>query len=190
MKPIIPALCLAFSLLVSTTVCATPSSSIDPAAFGVDLGATTAGAFMGAAALDISVDIPLARGWSLDLEPSGYWAAGSQSSVVQLDAVTLARFYLTSLFINGADRQSQWGFFIAGGAVAAWENIQGGSALDVLSIGPTFRLGYRLVFGDHGIFLEPALGWMALIGGRFEAGGVTPITNSGVTAGLTLGYRF
>jgi hypothetical protein len=66
---------------------------------------------------------------------------------------------------------------------------QGGSTLNVLSIGPAVEVGYRLVFGDRGIFVEPSLGWMALLGGKFDASGINSAMNSGMTFALILGYR-
>jgi hypothetical protein len=76
------------------------------------------------------------------------------------------------------------------GAAAAWKHAQGGSVLNILSIGPVLRAGYRLVFGDRGIYVEPTLGFLVFAGGQFGPGGAAAALNTGVTAGLTLGYRF
>jgi hypothetical protein len=40
-----------------------------------------------------------------------------------------------------------------------------------------------------GIFVEPSLGWMALLGGKFDASGINSAMNSGMTFALILGYR-
>jgi hypothetical protein len=190
MKPRTLIASLVFILCIPALVAAAPSATKAPMAVGADLGTTSAGALMGAAAAGFSVDLPLAPAWSLDLESSGYWASGTDNSVVQINVAALARFYFMSLFIKDSARQVQWGPFLAGGAVVAWERAQADSILNVLSIGPVLRAGYRLVFGDRGIFVEPSLGWMALFGGEFAPSGLASAVNAGMTGGLTLGYRF
>ncbi len=171
---------LAMVLVAGLSAGAAPVSS-ERTAVGADIGATAAGAFVGALAVSLSVELPLSRGWAINLEPSFYAATGTDTSILQINAEALARFYLTSLFVVDAARPVQWGPFVAAGAVAAWEYAQGDSAMSVLALGPAVRAGYRVVFGDTGFFFEPSLGFMALVSSR---------TNTGVTLGMTAGWRF
>ena len=95
-----------------------------------------------------------------------------------------------SLVVTEEDRQVQWGPFLAGGAAVAWGHAQGNSTLNAFSIGPDLRAGYRLVFGDRGIYLEPTLGWMVLFGAQLGPSGSNFVATNGIRAGLTAGYRF
>jgi hypothetical protein len=177
------------SLLMPAFVTAAPLASREPVAIGAEVGTIAAGALMGAAAGGISVDLPLTPAWSLGLEPSGYWATGVGSSVLQLNLEGTLRFHLMSLFVDDHARPTHWGPFLAAGADASWERARVSSSLAILSLGPVLKAGYRLVFGEHGIFLEPSIGWMALFGVELGSGGGSSISNAGATAGLILGYR-
>ena len=148
---------------------------------GADIGTTAAGAFMGAVAVSLSVELPLSRAWAIDLEPSFYAASGTDMSILQVNVEALARFYLVSLIASDAARPVEWGPYVAAGAVAAWGDAQGDSNISVLAVGPAVRAGYRVVFGDAGFFFEPSVGFMAL----FSSG-----ANTGMTLGLIAGWRF
>ncbi len=198
------ALCFAIVVLAGQVAGAAPAAPVAQAApvapaapissgrtsLGIDLGATAAGAFVGAVAVTASLEVPLSRAWALDIEPSFYAGSGSGEAILQVNAEALARFYVMSLFVGDANRTMQWGPFVAAGAVAAWENAQGDAGVAALAVGPAVRVGYRLVFGDAGFFLEPSLGFMALLGGRFEPGGSSAGINSGFTFGMIAGWRF
>ena len=190
MKSRITLASLVLALLVPALAGAAPSTATDPMAIGADIGTTATGIAMGAVAVDLSVDMPLARSWAFDLEPSAYVASGPGAFVLQLTVEALARFYFMSLVVTEAERQAQWGPFLAGGAVVAWARAQGNSTLSAFSIGPELRAGYRLVFGDGGIYVEPTFGWMVLFGAQLGSGGLTTAITDGIRAGLTLGYRF
>ena len=182
-------------LLLTAAFCLLPCAAAFPAspeaqAIGVDIGTTAASAVMGAAAASLSIDLPLSRSWSVDLEPSGYWSQGTDAAVLQFSLAGLVRFYLLSLFEPDTDRPVQWGPFLAAGAIAAWEHVQAVTTIDDLAIGAEFRAGYRLVFGDKGIFVEPSLGWTAFLGSRFAANAYSSSLSSGMTAAVILGYRF
>ncbi len=168
-------------------VSAVPSDTAT--AIGVDVGATAAGAFVGALSAGASVELPLSRGWGVDLEPSFYAASGTGVTILQVNAAALGRFYFMSLLVPPS-RPVSWGPFAAAGLVGSYAHVQGDSTLDVLSVGTTIRAGYRLVFGDRGVFFEPSVGFMALLGGRLGSAGTTLGTNAGVTLGLVAGWRF
>lgn len=183
------AVCLAVILIAGVAAGAAPVP-LERTALGADIGTTTAGAFMGAVAGAFSLELPLSRAWAIDIEPSFYGASGTGTSILQINVEALARFYLTSLFVDDPTRPAQWGPFAAAGGVAAWGYAQGDSTITVLALGPAIRAGYRFVFGDAGIFVEPSVGFMALFGGQFAPAGVTSSANSGVTLGLIVGWRF
>jgi hypothetical protein len=190
MKRNVTATMLILAFFMPSLASAAPLASDKPIALGADIGTIAAGALMGAVTGSLSADLPLSRAWSLNLAPSGYWASINGTSMLQLNMEGTVRFCLMSLFVKDASRQVNWGLFAACGAATAWERIETASALNVLSAGPVLRAGYRLVLGDHGIFLEPSLGWMALYGVQFSSGGVFPTLNTGATLGMILGYRF
>ncbi len=175
-----------FILLAST---AAGASTPAPVAIGVDIGTTAAGAFMGAVSLGFSLELPLSRAWALDLEPSFYAASGTDMTIVQINAAALARFYLVSLFVNEA-APAQWGPFLSAGATAAWGLLDEAQAIATVSLGPTVRAGYRLVFGDVGLFLETSVGYMALFGVQVTPAGASFSANGGLTLGLVAGWRF
>jgi hypothetical protein len=111
--------------------------------------------------------------------------------LIRGDVGSARRGYNQLLFNQEAGRQTLWGPFAGLGAAAAWEGWNGGASVSVLSGGPAAEAGYRLVFGDHGLFLEPYLGWMAFFGARKASG--APLAFSfanGMFGGLSLGYRF
>ena len=159
------------------------------ASVGIDLAPTTSGALMGAAALGVSLSLPVSRAVSLDLEPSAYGSWGTGVSVVQVNLAALGRLYLAGLSAHAAERATQRGLFLAAGAVAAWERLQGTSTLSVVAGGPTVRAGYRIGFGSHRVYLEPSFGFTALFGGIVGAGGPGATGSTGISAGLVLGYR-
>jgi len=176
-------------------ICAGVSAGAAPVppertAVGADIGSTAAGAFMGAVAASFTLELPLSRAWAIDIEPSFYWASGTGTSILQINAEALARFYLVSLFVDDQTRTVQWGPFVAAGAIAAWGYAQGDSTITVLALGPAIRAGYRFIFGDAGIFVEPSVGFMALFGGQFAPAGASSSMNTGLTLGLIVGWRF
>lgn len=173
-------LVLALVLLPGMSGVAAPLSP-ERTAIGADIGTAAAGAFVGAVAATLSMELPMSRGWAIDLEPSFYTASGTGASILQISAEALMRFYFTSLFVGDAARPVSWGPFLAAGAVATWGYAQGDSTISVLALGPAIQAGYRVVFGDAGFFFEPSLGYMALFSSS---------TNVGVTLGLTTGWRF
>jgi len=174
----------------ASAAAAAPPAPRDPIAVGVDVGTTAAGAVMGAVAAGASVDLPLAHSLSVTIEPSVYWAAGTGQSIFQLTAVGGVRFYLMSLFIPESRRRAQWGPFAFAGIALAWARQTGSTTFDTICFGPNVAVGYRLVFGDRGFFLEPTVGWMALYGAQLDESGATSSANSGVCVGFMLGYRF
>ena len=78
---------------------------------------------------------------------------------------------------------------MAAGADVAWTRQLSDSTLDAVSFGPDVEGGYRLVFGDRGSSIQPTFGWIALYGARLNVEGPSPVTSSGYSAGLTVGYR-
>lgn len=160
-----------------------------PVALGADIGTTAAGAFMGAVSIGLSLELPLSRAWALDLEPSFYAVAGTDISIVQINAEALARFYFVSLFVDDS-APVQWGPYLAAGAAAAWSLVQEAAATTTVSLGPVVRAGYRLVFGGAGLYLEPSVGYMALLGAQLSPAGASLSANGGLTLGLIVGWRF
>ena len=141
----------------------------EPLAVGIDVGTTASSAVMGAVAGSVCFELPLAHPLSLTFEPSAYWSSGTGVSILQLTLVAMMRFYPVALFVS--EGQAHWGPFVAAGAAVAWAHEQSDASLDVVSFGPDVEAGYRLVFGDRGIFVEPSFGWTALYGGRFDSSG-------------------
>jgi len=111
-------------------------------------------------------------------------------TLFQLTVIAEVRFYIVSLLVTDPSRQAHWGPFVSGGAAVAWARMLGGSTIDAVSFGPDLAAGYRLVFGDHGIFLEPSMGWMALYGATFTTSGMSSAVNTGITLAMILGWRF
>ncbi|HVP17434.1 MAG TPA: hypothetical protein VMU36_00455 [Spirochaetia bacterium] len=169
---------------------AAPADSVDPVAAGLDVGTTASSAFVGAAAASFSLDLPLGHSVSLQLQPSAYYASGTSVTIFQLTVITSLRFYVVSLFVTDPRRQAQWGPFVSGGAAVAWARMLNGSTIDAVSFGPDLAAGYRLVFGNHGIFIEPSVGWMALYGATFNSSKISSAVNTGVVLGMILGWRF
>ncbi len=180
---------LALFVVAAAQARADSSDIGEPVALGLDVGTSAINAVMGTAAVSLSLDLPLGHPLSLTLQTAASWAPGTGSSVFQLALIAQARFYFISLFVpeNG---QANWGPFMAAGADVAWTRQLSDSTLDAVSFGPDVEGGYRLVFGDRGIFIEPTFGWIALYGARFDVEGPSPVTSSGYSAGLTVGYRF
>jgi hypothetical protein len=168
---------------------AAKSEAREPVALGLDAGTTAASAIFGAAAAGLLLDVPLAHPLSLTFQPSAYWSSGTDVSIIQLTMAVMMRFYLISLFVP-EERQAHWGPFMAAGVGVAWAREHSGALLDVIAFGPDVQAGYRLVFGDRGFFLEPTVAWMSLYGARLDASGATATTNSGISLGFTLGWRF
>ncbi len=179
---------LALFLVSTARTIAAPVEAREPVALGLDVGTTASSALMGAVAGSVCLDLPVAHQMSLTFSPSVYWASGTDVSVLQLTMIAMMRFYPVALFVNEA--QAHWGPFVAAGAAVAWAQEQSGATLNVVSFGPDVEVGYRLVFGDRGIFVEPTFGWMALYGGLLDSSGASATMNSGFSAGFTLGYRF
>ena len=176
--------------LLSCVLAAAAPASTERIAIGADIGAPLAGAFVGASSGTFSLELPLSRSWAADLDPSFYMASVTGTSILQLNLEALARFYIMSLFVADAARTAQWGPFISAGAVAAWECIRTESSVSVPAFGPMIQVGYRFVFGDEGIFFEPLLGLMALLGWQWGPVGITSCVNAGPTLGVVAGWRF
>jgi len=181
----------ALAVVVATRVQAGGAGSDLDEPFALGLGAATAvsGAVAGAAVGALSFDVPVGHPLSIMIEPSVSWVSSAGGGVLQLTMAAVMRFYLISPFVP-EDRQAHWGPFIAGGAAVSWARQQSGATPNVIAFGPNVEAGYRLVFGDHGIFLEPAVAWMMLYGARLDPGGPSAVTSNGLLVGLTVGYRF
>lgn len=180
---------LALFVLAGARARADSSDIGEPVALGVDVGTAAISSLMGAPAGGLSLDLPLGHPLSLTLQTVASWTPGTGSSVFQLALIAQARFYFVSLFVPETG-QADWGPFIAAGAAVAWTRELNDSTVDAVSFGPDVQAGYRLVFGDRGIFLEPTFAWLALYGARFDVEGPSPVTSSAYSAGLTVGYRF
>jgi hypothetical protein len=163
---------------------------VERIAIGADLGTTAASAFVGSTAARLSVELPLSSSLALDLEPSFYAASGTGMSIAQVNAEALARCYLVSLFAKDQPRTARWGPYLAGGAVAAWSRETGGSVITILALGPEIRGGYRFVFGEAGLFVDPSVGYALLTGIRLEPDAKSFTMNGGLTLGMTIGWRF
>jgi len=161
----------------------------EPVSIGADVGSAAAGVLMGAGSVDLFAELPLSRAWSLSFEPSLYWASGTGSSVMQVNLETFARFYFNSLFVADRAKPVHWGAFLECGVAVVWETMQANATINVLSVGPEIRGGYRFVLGNSGVFLGPGVGWVALFGTGIGSIGQSYSTNSGVRLALLLGVN-
>jgi hypothetical protein len=134
------------------------------------------------------VELPLARAWSLSVEPSFSIASSPGLITTQIAARTTARYYFSELFGDRRESFIDTGLYAGLGAAVAWAYMNGGSPLSLLSIGPAVQAGYRFAFGSTGFFLEPYAGWMVLFGASLSGG--AGAMSQGLYGGLSLGWRF
>jgi len=129
-----PTRAAAIAVLALFVVCAAQaradsSATGEPVALGLDVGTSAVSALMGAAAVSLSLDLPLGHPLSLTLQTSACWAPGSASSTFQLTVIIQPRFYFISLFVP-EEAQANWGPFVAAGGAIAWVRELGDSTLD------------------------------------------------------------
>ncbi len=183
----------AFAVLVVFPVSAkgVGSEADEPFALGVEAATTVSGAIaIGNTVLaGLSFDIPAGHPLSIMVKPSVSWVSSGDGGILQVALSATMRFFLIAPFVP-EDRQAHWGPFIAGGAAGSWAQQQSGAMLNMVAFGPHVEAGYRLVFGDHGIFLEPAVEWTILYGARLDPSGPTAVTSNGLFVSISVGYRF
>lgn len=167
-----------------------PGSDLsEPFALGLQAGSVISGTIGQALFAGLSFDIPAGHPLSIMFEPSVFWVSGANGGVFRLSLDAALRLYLFSPFVS-EDRPAHWGPFIAGGAAVSWVPQQTSNFLDVIAFGPYVEAGYRLVFADHGIFVEPAAAWTTLYGARLDPAGPSAVTSNGLFVSLAVGYRF